>query len=478
MANTRGQDESVLERIVPNGLCAGCGMCAGLLPDVLRMRTDEYGQYVPEPAATDAKDWGRQSLQVCPFADNEDNEDTIAAALFADTEGIRHRPETGYYLQCFAGHVTSEEARMAATSGGIITWLAGEFLAAGTVEAVACVGPAEQGPNLFEFRLVTDPAGLVACKKSRYYPVEVSQIIPKIKAAPGKVLFIGLPCFLKALHLAMKVDTDLRDRIAGTVGLVCGHLKTKKYAAYLARHCGVREDQIRTVDFRLKVPGRPANKYAFSVSLRNGGDDDRREILMQNVWAGSWSNNLFMLQACECCDDVFAETADVVVGDAWLGEYLRDHRGTSIVVCRSPQMLDVLDKGRKDGQLALTEIPVEKVIQSQAGAIRQRRDGLQYRLHLAARKQQWRPRKRVAPSAGAGSWLFRRLQRLRIKLRALSKEAFLAQEPSEGLDLFIRRLRPWVKMSESINLLRHAPTALRRRLASLARSRSKGEKSQ
>jgi hypothetical protein len=33
-------------------------------------------------------------------------------------------------------------------------------------------------------------------------------------------------------------------------------------------------------------------------------------------------------------------------------------------------------------------------------------------------------------------------------------------------------------MSESINLLRHAPTALKRKLASLAGARSKKEKSQ
>lgn len=476
MADESGQDDSVLERIVPNGLCVGCGLCAGLLPDVLRMRTNEYGQYLPELAAPEARDWGAQSLHVCPFADNADNEDTIAAARFGDVEGIGHRPETGFYLQCFAGHVTSEESRMAATSGGIITWLAGELLSTGQVDAVACVAPAEKGPNLFEFRLVTDPGDLAQCKKSRYYPVEVSQIIPKIKAMQGKVLFIGLPCFLKALHLAMKADAELRGRIAGTIGLVCGHLKTKKYAAYLARHCGVGESRIQTVDFRLKVPGRPANKYAFSVSLRNGGAESRREILMQNVWASSWGNNLFMLQACECCDDVFAETADVVVGDAWLGEYIKDHRGTSIVICRRPQMLDVLDKGRQDGRLALEEVSIEKIIQSQVGALRQRRDGLQYRLYLAARKQQWRPRKRVAPSATAGSWLFRRLQRLRIRLRALSKEAFLAQEPSEGLDLFIRRLRLWVRLSESINLLRHAPTALKRKLASVTGSRGKSNK--
>ena len=72
-----------------------------------------------------------------------------------------------------------------------------------------------------------------------------AEIAEEYRAFEGKMLFIALPCFLKALHLAMKVGEELRSRIGHTIGLVCGHLKTKKYAAYLARHCGVDESQIR-----------------------------------------------------------------------------------------------------------------------------------------------------------------------------------------------------------------------------------------
>jgi coenzyme F420 hydrogenase subunit beta len=168
-------------------------------------------------------------------------------------------------------------------------------------------------------------------------------------------------------------------------------------------------------------------------------------------------------------DDVIAETADVVVGDAWLSEYVRDYRGTSVVLCRTQQMLDLLQEGVRAGQLSLEDIPVEPIIRSQAGALRQRREGLQYRLALCAKRHQWRPQKRVPPDPRAGTMLFRWLQRLRIKLKTLSKEAFLAQEGREGLDLFKRRLRPWVKASHLINMLRHSPTVLKRKLARLIR---------
>ncbi|MBA7585741.1 hypothetical protein ES708_27729 [subsurface metagenome] len=102
-------EENVLEIIVSNNLCVGCGMCAGILPKALRMYTNKYGSYLPELIEDETEDWGRLSLRVCPFANNEDNEDTIAARLFGYQEGVKHRSETGYYLQCFTGHVTDED---------------------------------------------------------------------------------------------------------------------------------------------------------------------------------------------------------------------------------------------------------------------------------------------------------------------------------------------------------------------------------
>ncbi len=459
--------ENVLETVVSNNLCVGCGVCAGVLPRVLRMHTDKYGAYLPKLIEETNEDWWDLSLKVCPFADNEENEDTIAAGLFGYQEGIKHRSETGYYLQCFTGHVSDQEARLAATSGGIITWLAGEMLSSGKVDVVACVGQCDGGENLFEYQLIRDSADIHKCKKSRYYPVEVSGIIRKIKELNERVLFIGLPCFIKAMRLAMELDHVLKDRIVYMIGLFCGHLKTKNYSAYLSRCCGVHEKEIKTVNFRKKVSGKPANKYAFEVFTWKDDEENHQQIMMQDVWAGSWSNNLFMLDACECCDDIMAETADVSVGDAWLPEYIKDYRGTCIVVCRNKDILDILREGGDKGEVSLKAVPVEKVIQSQAGCIRQRRTGLQYRLYLSARKGQWRPSKRVTANRKAGSVCFRLLQLLRIKTKVLSREAFLRQQPTDGLDIFISSLRRWILIHKVLNFIRHVPGIVRRKIVNL-----------
>lgn len=454
--------ESVIERVVNNGVCVGCGMCAAVQPDALEMHTNRFGEYNPRPTGKNSG-WEPVSLEVCPFSGEGENEDLIGQALFSTIEGIMHRPETGFFLRNYAAHITDETKRLSSTSGGLITWLAQRLLKTNEVDLVACVGPSEGTDRLFAYQLFDSPEQLEKCRKSRYYPCELSEIIPMIKASQKRVLFIGLPCFTKALHLAMKRDPELRARVTHTIGLVCGHLKTKKYAEYLARNIELPSNNIKTVDFRKKIPGNSANKYAFEATgLLDDGTEIKRQILMSDVFASSWGNNLFMLEACECCDDIFAETADIVIGDAWLPEFTEDYRGESIVLARSERMAALLDEGIAEGEIKIDHLPIEKIITSQSGAMNQRREGLQYRLALAEKKGHWQPAKRIRPNIKAGTWLFRTLQDVRLQFVKLSKEAYEEQEKlGPGLDHFKQRLTPLTKQSQRINFLRHLPNYLR-----------------
>lgn len=457
MTNT--EKTNVCNLVVANHLCVGCGICAGLLPNVLCIKEDKYGTYLPELVGNPINDWEELSLAVCPFSGCNENEDKISQELFGYQEKIRHHNVTGYYLECFSGFVTDENKRIHSTSGGIISFLAEKMLSSGQVDAIACVGKSDNNESLFTYQLIKNVSELNQCRKSRYYPVQFSSVIRKIKESDLRVLFIGLPCFIKAIRLAQKVDPTLNKRIVYTAGLFCGHLKSKHYSAYLARNCGVHESKITSVDFRKKIPGMPANRYAFEV----GYNSHSKQIMMEDVWAGSWTNNLFMLDACEYCDDIMAETADIAVGDAWLPEYTKDYRGTSIVVCRNENILSILNQRSETGSLSLQNISAEKVVVSQSGGIRQRRTGLQYRLFLAEKKGQWYPLKRVAPDPKAGTFLFRLLQRLRIKTKQLSREAFLKQQSKEGISLFIKKMKLWIFLISLVNYLRHCKIKIKQK---------------
>ena len=455
LMRTEGLGRSVLDTVVPNGLCVGCGMCSAMVPNILRMRVDKYGAYLPEVIQRKGQPgWQALTLRLCPFGDRDQNEDTIAAELFAHQDGVQHRSETGYFLECFAGHVMNKRQRLDSTSGGLITWLVQDMLATGAVDAAVCVGRSDTPDSLFKYQIIRCPEDLERCRKSRYYPVEVSEVIPRIRASEDRVVFVGLPCFLKSLRYAMMEDQVLRDRVVCTIGLFCGHLKTRNYAAYLARCCGVSEKDIVTVDFRKKVPGRPASHYAFEVATKEQGREVRRQVSMKDVFAGSWSFNLFMLDACDCCDDVMAETADVSIGDAWLPEYAPDWRGTNMIICRSHAVLDRIRRGVDSGQLQLDTLPVARIVHSAQGGLRHRRPGLAYRLYLADKRDQWHPRKRVSPD-GSALPLFRRIiQRIRMRIKRLSREAFLVQRKRQGIHTFVNALRPWVWLHDRLYLAR------------------------
>jgi hypothetical protein len=57
--------------------------------------------------------------------------------------------------------------------------------------------------------------------------------------------------------------------------------------------------------------------------------------------------------------------------DAWLPECVKDYRGTSIIVCRHKDILNLLKNGIDNRELLLKETSIAKVIQSQASGIRQ-----------------------------------------------------------------------------------------------------------
>jgi coenzyme F420-reducing hydrogenase beta subunit len=290
--------------------------------------------------------------------------------------------------------------------------------------------------------LIRDPADLARSRKSKYYPVEMSQILGELARAEGKFAVVALPCFTKGLRLAMRAGLIPKEKIHCIIGLFCGHLKTRQFAHYLIRNCGFDEKDAVAVDFRKKVLDDRASEYAFEAKARtDGGEIETRQVRMRDVSLGNWGLNGFMLKACECCDDVVAELADLSLGDAWLPEFVHDGRGTNLVVTRRADLAEILDRGVASGELATRPVSAAAVIASQDGGFRQRRQGLAYRLHLARQQGQWRPAKRVQPDARALKLYSRLIQHLRIRIAEATKARFLRHEQKPGLVAFERSIQ-------------------------------------
>lgn len=381
--------------MVKSGLCIGCGSCASTEP-AAAMRWNRYGQLEPDgpPRWMDAP--SAELAQRCPFSPTAANEDEIAADRFPAAP-LRDR-RLGHVESCFVGHVAEPGYREQGSSGGLVSWVAAELLRTAAVDAVAHVVPSDPATGgFFCFRLSRTVAELMEGAKSRYHPVEFSGIFREIRATPGRYAIVGIPCFIKAVHLARAAEPVLATRITHTLGLFCGHMKSARFVESFAWQLGVPLGEVSAVDYRIKDAGRPANWYRAHLSLRDGG------TASQDWWHladGDWGAGFFQSEACNWCDDVVAETADISFGDAWVEPYSSDGRGTNVAVTRSPGMANMLARGIADGRLDLKQADPDFVADTQAAGFRHRREGLAYRLTWAVRGPV-RPLKRVAPRSNA-----------------------------------------------------------------------------
>jgi coenzyme F420-reducing hydrogenase beta subunit len=284
----------------------------------------------------------------------------------------------------------------------MVSWVLVELLRSGLADAVAHVAPVEdpQAENrFFRYRIARIEEEIRAGAKSRYYPVELSSMLQTVRAVPGRYAVVGVPCFIKALQLLRRQDSLLRERIVFTLGLFCGHMKSARFIESFAWQMNVPMTKIQTVEFRLKDPERPASTYTAQLTLRDG------RVVKRDWWNladGDWGAGFFQNSACNFCDDVVAETADISFGDAWVEPYSSDGRGTNVVIVRSPVLEQLVTSAIAEGRLKLDPVDSAFVAQTQAAGFRQRREGLAYRLYLRRSGMRWwqlQPRKRVKPNA-------------------------------------------------------------------------------
>jgi coenzyme F420 hydrogenase subunit beta len=442
---------NVCDVIVPNDLCIGCGLCAGICPpQVLDMRFNQYGEYIPLENREGCLPNCSLCLQACPFWDQNDNEDTLAWQAFSTEPELHHRVETGHYLKTFAGYSLRSEQRLNAASGGLATWFLRTLLEQNVVDRVICVTPNDDSDKLFHFTVLDTPDDISKSAKSCYYPVEMSGIIREILQTEARYAVIGLPCFLKGLRLAMRTNRRLRNRVNVLAGLVCGQTKSKFFAEYLCALGGGDPNGLTKARFRIKDPERPANDYGFYFENESTVNKSGTIFWLEGM-NKAWGRGYFKPNACNYCDDTFAEVADVVFMDAWLDRYINDSQGTNLVMIRRASLMELFEQGQRDGGICLEEIPIEEVIHSQQGVIDIKRSGLAERLGLA---KMWRWRaitiKRVKPSRIS---LYRSVQLwLQHKLISMSKEAFLKQKAhGGGLECFERKMRPILFLMKLVN---------------------------
>lgn len=425
-----------VQEVVGENFCIGCGACTVKSP-AAKIEFNPFGELV-----ANLKDCEQADIpfmdEVCPFSSSAPNETELAAEAFAHESTTQSSAEIGFFTGLYAGY--SNTYRKFGSSGGIVSWLLSELLRTGKVDKVIVVGKTESSDRFFDFKVIENPADLGATGTSFYYPVSYDSALRYIMENPGRYAITGVPCFHKALRQLKRTTPILAERVVYQVGIVCGQMKSAFYLEYLARKTGGLTPPVNAC-FRRKDETARADNYLFEASFKTAsGAVETRSVRNREI-GSNWAMGLFKPRACDYCDDVFAETADIAVMDAWLDQYVADGKGTSLIVTRSASLQEMLEKGKNTGELYLENSSETDVVESQRGGLNHRRAGLRYRAFLD-RQQGPLPTKRVEPNASIDGW-FKLEQRLRASIRQKSRLAMKEQLDSgqPGLAIYDSKMK-------------------------------------
>jgi len=450
-------ESQILDKtVIQKGYCIGCGACAVKKDSPFEMKMDKYGNIVPE-AKDDLSANSTKVLQTCPFSGESKNETELANDFLSDIENVDHR--IGRFEKTFAGYVKESEFRKKGSSGGVAKWLGYQLLKNKEIDYFVQLVPNQSNdPSeaLFDYGYFTDPEEVLKGSKSSYYPVTLVNVIKKIKETDARFAITGVPCFIKTLRLLASEDPILKERIKFTLGIVCGGMKSANQAKMIGWELGVHPDNLIGIDFRRKYKDRPASQKIYQVWSNK--DSEERYKNANDIYGTDYGSGLFKPKACDFCDDVVGELADVSIGDAWLRDFRNDPNGTSLVIVRNKIILKLLNKASNDERVMLTEITAQEAGDSQIGGFRHRREGLSLRILQKEKNKEWYPKKRVQPGEFELSKKRKKIYNLREEIANKSHQEFYNSLVNNNLSSFKQGMKPlmakYTKLNKSSFIIR------------------------
>lgn len=419
--------KNIFDAVIKQDLCVGCGLCLySSSKDDLKMVWNNEGFLNPTPDNTELL--SEESLKVCPFnpfPDKEVRTENEIANIFLKDALNRH-PKVGHYYNTYVGY--SNKYRLTSSSGGLATYILNELFEQRLVDAVITVGDGKD--DHYEYKLVRRQEDLLATSKTKYYPVTMAEALSELKSLDGKVAVVGIGCFIKAVRLLQYYNPELREKIVFTVGIICGGLKSKFFGEYLAAKAGVQNDEFTKPQFRIKDYESTAGDYSFGCLDSQGSE---RQVKMRAV-GDMWGTGMFKNNACDFCDDVTTELADISLGDAWLNPYNQDGKGTNVMVTRSQLAEELINEGITRKELSVEPLDFSQFLSSQQGSFNHRQKALRYRVKLARRKGLIIPPKRHDKEKI--SLDFKLVQKQRIKVRKQSLVQWPIMKDSKDYEYF------------------------------------------
>lgn len=267
-------------------------------------------------------------------------------------------------IKVYAGYNMNQDVRLSSSSGAVFSLLAENVLSQnGTVYGV------KMSDNCYsaEFTRVTDIAGLVWLRGSKYLQARVGNTYKQVKddlLASKQVLFSGTGCQVNGLKnfLGKEYDNLL------CVDVICHGAPSptlwKKYAEYQEKKNG---GKLKGINFRCKDGS--WTDFGMKEVLAEIPQTEAKQLYIskdKDPYMQMFLRDYCLRPSCYDCTAKKVKMADLTIADFWgindVAPEMNDENGTSLILIRT-------DKGMKafetiSSKLKLKEVAYEDGVRS------------------------------------------------------------------------------------------------------------------
>ncbi len=336
-----------LSDVIRHGLCNRCGSCAGL-SDGKIVFEDRTGKYLP--VVKEMPDEAAMKLIWDACSGKGFDFPAQRASVFGDSEGHSY---IGHYRNIYIGHATDPEIRLNAASGGILSAILIWLLEKKLIDGAVVLGMSEKEPWLTKPFIATTREEIMQGAQSKYIISAVNEILPEISRFDGVLAYVGLPGQVQSIRILQQMGHPSVRNIRYIFGPFYGNTLHFSSVRSFLRSFGEKDyTRISRLYFRYgEWPGK------MRVEMKDGQHYELAKFHANYLIPFHIMKNSLL------CTDLSNEYTDISGGDAWAPVYEERGKGYSMVISRSANGQEILERMLAEGWLQLDPIDEQQAVE-------------------------------------------------------------------------------------------------------------------
>ncbi|WP_299649428.1 Coenzyme F420 hydrogenase/dehydrogenase, beta subunit C-terminal domain [uncultured Tateyamaria sp.] len=343
--SSRDLGKDRLYKIVCDGMCIGCGLCASLAgPEKIRMAFVRNGDLRPHDTGTLSQELVDEIYDLFPS--------TRLDGLPPNLQGTGTivDPIWGPYLAMWTAHATAPDTRIKAATGGVITALCRLLLVQGRVEFILQAAPSPDRHTAGLAQFSRSSQDLHRTTGSIYGPGSVLERLREALDLNQPFALVGKPGDLAAARNLARREPRVHQLVRYWLTPVYGgYVPPKRTEEFLAER---DVDPATLTGFKYRSDGCPGDTEWQTSTGQSGAAS------MMDLHGDDGEATCALPLRCKLCPDGPGESADIAAGDQWVYDVLdpklagSDPRYNAVIV-RTEISQELFEEACKAGYLTV-----------------------------------------------------------------------------------------------------------------------------